>query len=102
MSNGLINMDAKERVIKTICHEEPDRVPSYESSIDNLRICKHYRVKYGLLGAIFSHIGDGEFFNSFFFLKRTIGDSMESNDLFSYSETSQICITVSIPAVTWI
>jgi len=44
-------MDAKERVIKTICHEEPDRVPSYESSIDNIRICKHYRIKYGLLGA---------------------------------------------------
>ena len=37
-------MDAKERVIKTICHEESDRVPSYESSIDNLSICKIFKV----------------------------------------------------------
>lgn len=39
-------MDAQERVIKTINHEEPDRVPSFESSIDNLKICKHYGAKY--------------------------------------------------------
>ncbi len=44
-------LSARERIIKTICHEEPDRVPSYESSIDNLSICKHFRVRYGLLGA---------------------------------------------------
>jgi uroporphyrinogen decarboxylase len=45
------NLTAQERVIKTISHEEPDKVPSYEGSIDNLAICKHYKVKYGLLGA---------------------------------------------------
>ena len=41
-------MDARERVIKTINHEEPDRVPSYEGSIDNINILEHYGEKYGV------------------------------------------------------
>ena len=45
------NMTARERIIKTIDHEEPDFVPSFEASIDNLAVCKHFKVKYGLLGA---------------------------------------------------
>ena len=43
-------MDARERIIKTICHEEPDKVPSYEGGIDNLSVCNHYYVKYSLQG----------------------------------------------------
>ena len=43
-------MNAKERILKTLDHEEPDRVPSVEFSIDNLRICKHYNVKYVFQG----------------------------------------------------
>ncbi len=43
-------MDAKERIIRTICHEEPDKVPSYEGSIDNLSVCEHYDLKYSLQG----------------------------------------------------
>ncbi len=44
-------MTARERIIKAISHEEPDFVPSFEASIDNLAVCKHFKVKYGLLGA---------------------------------------------------
>ena len=43
-------MNAKERVLKTISHEEPDRVPSFEGSIDNLSIYNYYGEKYGYLG----------------------------------------------------
>jgi len=43
-------MDACERVIKAIDHEEPDRVPSYEGSIDNLKILNHYDEQYGMDG----------------------------------------------------
>lgn len=43
-------MNAKERILTTLDHEEPDRVPSYEASIDNLAIYNHYGIKYGYLG----------------------------------------------------
>ena len=43
-------MDAKERVLKTINHEEADRVPSFEGSIDNLAIYNHFGLKYGYQG----------------------------------------------------
>ncbi len=43
-------MKARERVIKAINHEEPDKVPSYEGSIDNLKILKHYDEQYGIDG----------------------------------------------------
>jgi uroporphyrinogen decarboxylase len=43
-------MNAKQRVLKTLDHREPDRVPSFEGSIDNLRICEYYREKYGFQG----------------------------------------------------
>ena len=43
-------MDAKERVLKAINHEEADRVPYWEASIDNLKICEHYGTKYGFQG----------------------------------------------------
>ncbi len=44
------NTTARERIIKTIEHEEPDFVPSFESSIDNSTVCKHFKVRYGLFG----------------------------------------------------
>ena len=43
-------MDARERIVKTINHEEPDQVPSFEDTIDNLDICEHYGEKYFLHG----------------------------------------------------
>jgi uroporphyrinogen decarboxylase len=43
-------MKARERIIRTINHEEPDKVPSYEGSIDNLAIINHYNEKYGMDG----------------------------------------------------
>jgi len=43
-------MNTRERVIKAINHEEPDKVPSYEGSIDNLRILNHYGEQYGIDG----------------------------------------------------
>ncbi len=43
-------MDAKERMLKTLNHEEPDRVPSIELSIDNLEVYKHYGSKYSFQG----------------------------------------------------
>lgn len=44
-------MDAKERILKTINHEEPDKIPSFEASIDNMAICKHYGERYMMQGA---------------------------------------------------
>jgi len=50
-------MDARERVIKAISHEEPDKVPSYEGSIDNLKILNHFGEQYGIDGlASIQHI----------------------------------------------
>ncbi len=43
-------MNAKERIMKTLNHEEPDKVPAFEGSIDNLTICEHYGEKYGYQG----------------------------------------------------
>jgi hypothetical protein len=44
-------MNAKERVLKTANQEEPDKVPSFEGSIDNLKVCHHFGVKYGYQGS---------------------------------------------------
>ncbi|MHA1147741.1 MAG: uroporphyrinogen decarboxylase family protein [Promethearchaeota archaeon] len=44
-------MDAKERIMKAINHEEADRVPTFEGSIDNLAVIEHYRSKYVFQGA---------------------------------------------------
>ena len=44
-------MDAKERIFKTLNHEEPDRVPCSEGTIDNLAICKYHGTKYLFKGA---------------------------------------------------
>jgi len=44
-------MNAIERVTKTVNHEEPDRIPSFEISIDNIKIRKYYGENYGLEGA---------------------------------------------------
>ena len=43
-------MDAKERILKTILHEEPDKVPSFEIAIDNLKVYEHFGLKYGYQG----------------------------------------------------
>ncbi len=39
-------MNSKERILATLNHKEPDRVPCGETSIDNLRIIQHYGGKY--------------------------------------------------------
>lgn len=44
-------MDAKERILKSMNHEEPDRVPSFEISIDNLKVYEHFGLKYGYQGS---------------------------------------------------
>ena len=43
-------MDAVERVLKAINHEEPDRVPTFESAFTNDTIVKHYGIKPGAFG----------------------------------------------------
>ncbi|MBA7516090.1 hypothetical protein ES705_08135 [subsurface metagenome] len=43
-------MNAQERILKTLNHEEPDRIPSFESSIDNLKIYDYYGEKYAFQG----------------------------------------------------
>ncbi|MHA1112532.1 MAG: uroporphyrinogen decarboxylase family protein [Promethearchaeota archaeon] len=45
-------MDAITRIRKTIEHEEPDRIPSFEAGIDNIKICKYYGEDYFLESAI--------------------------------------------------
>ena len=37
-------MNAPERILKTIEHEEPDRVPAFESAFTNNTIIKHYGI----------------------------------------------------------
>jgi tRNA 2-selenouridine synthase SelU len=39
-------LQARERILKTIEHEESDRVPSFETSVDNLQVCKYFGEKY--------------------------------------------------------
>ena len=41
----------QEVLYKTVNHEEPDKVPSFEGSIDNLKVCVHFKVKYGYQGS---------------------------------------------------
>ncbi|MHA1804080.1 MAG: uroporphyrinogen decarboxylase family protein [Promethearchaeota archaeon] len=45
-------MNAEERVIKTINHEEPDKVPYFESAFTNNTIMKHFGVEPGSLTSI--------------------------------------------------
>ncbi|TFF99006.1 MAG: hypothetical protein EU541_06075, partial [Promethearchaeota archaeon] len=45
-------MNSRERILKAIHHEEPDKVPSFELSIDNLAICKHFGEEYVFQGLI--------------------------------------------------
>ena len=45
-------MNARERVLKALDHEEPDKVPSFELSIDNFKICQHYGEEYVFQGMV--------------------------------------------------
>lgn len=45
-------MNGKERILKSLRHEEPDRVPSFELSIDNLKICNHFQENYVFQGLL--------------------------------------------------
>ena len=38
-------MNAPERILKAVNHEEPDRVPAFESAFTNNTIMAHYGVK---------------------------------------------------------
>jgi len=40
-------MNAPERVLKAINHEEPDKVPAFETTITNTALEKHYRISSG-------------------------------------------------------
>ncbi|TFF95563.1 MAG: hypothetical protein EU544_02485 [Promethearchaeota archaeon] len=42
-------MNAPERILATVNHEEPDRVPAFESAFTNNTIMKHYGVEPGSL-----------------------------------------------------
>ena len=44
-------MDAKTRIRKTLEHEEPDRIPSFEAGIDNVKICNYFGEDYFLESA---------------------------------------------------
>ncbi len=45
-------MNAPERVLKTLNHEEPDRVPTFESTFSNNTIARHYGISPGNLGTL--------------------------------------------------
>jgi uroporphyrinogen decarboxylase len=45
-------MNARERILKTLDHEEPDKIPSFELSIDNLNIGKHFGEEYVFQGMV--------------------------------------------------
>jgi len=44
-------MIAKKRIFKALEHEEPDKIPIFEASIDNLEICNYFGTKYQFKGA---------------------------------------------------
>lgn len=56
----MVKMNARERVLTTLNHEEPDKVPSFEISIDNLPICNHFGEEYVFQGTVdaFSNTSD--------------------------------------------
>ena len=43
-------MNCRERILTALNMEEPDKVPSFELSIDNLKICKHFNEDYVFQG----------------------------------------------------
>ncbi|MBD3197730.1 MAG: hypothetical protein GF317_21945 [Candidatus Lokiarchaeota archaeon] len=45
-------MNSKERLKTILSHEEPDKVPSFELSIDNLSICQHFSEDYVFQGLV--------------------------------------------------
>lgn len=45
-------MNARDRIRSTLNFEEADRVPSFEMSIDNLEICKHFNEEYVFQGIV--------------------------------------------------
>jgi len=45
-------MNTHERILKTLNHEEADKVPSFELSIDNLKICHHFSEDYVFQGIV--------------------------------------------------
>lgn len=45
-------MNARERLKTALNHEEPDKVPSFELSIDNFNICKHFGEEYVFQGIV--------------------------------------------------
>jgi len=51
-------MNAPERVLKVINHEEPDRVPAFESAFTNNTIMEHYGIKTRALSSQIPKIGD--------------------------------------------
>lgn len=45
-------MNARDRIRKVLNFEEPDRVPSFEMSIDNLKICEYFNEEYVFQGLV--------------------------------------------------
>lgn len=39
-------MDARERIIKAFNHEEADKVPRFELTVDNYDVCNHFKEEY--------------------------------------------------------
>jgi uroporphyrinogen decarboxylase len=50
-------MDAETRVLKTLEHEEPDRVPACESDFTNITIAKHYMGPNASIYGVMDYIG---------------------------------------------
>ncbi|NVM37095.1 MAG: hypothetical protein HWN81_15970 [Candidatus Lokiarchaeota archaeon] len=48
-------MNCRERIIAALNLEKPDRIPSFELSIDNLKICKHFNEDYVFQGMVKSY-----------------------------------------------
>jgi uroporphyrinogen-III decarboxylase len=45
-------MNSRERIRKVLNFEEPDKVPSFEMSIDNFKICEHFNENYVFQGMV--------------------------------------------------
>jgi hypothetical protein len=67
-------MNSRERIRKVLNFEEPDKVPSFEMSIDNFKICEHFNENYVFQGMVKS-------FNDTYDLSQGDTDSLTKQDL---------------------
>ena len=81
-------MNSRERICKVLNFEEPDRVPSFEMSIDNFKICEHFNEEYVFQGMVKS-------FNDTYDLSQGDKDALTKTILMATETRSYMKTTMS-------